>query len=584
MALARRVIVEKNPRFPHPAMADANSLSRREWIELVSPPTLVAAVGGGVLAGRASAAEPASTAKPSDLGARVYNIRDYGGLGDGTTLDTAALQAAIDACHGDGGGTVLVPAGTFVIGTAELKSNITLHLAAQATLFGSGDGKHYHAAAAIPLEDGPGEHTMGDGNVGLLFAANADHVTIEGQGMIDGNGAQFHSEVRGTPPPSGISGGKRPHHVLFYKCTNLTVRDVFLRACAFQSVRVCACRHVKLDGLRIHSRVNGNNDGFHFISSEFVHVSNCDVQCQDDACALFGSCKFVTITNSTFSTRWSVFRFGTGEAENITVSNCLIYGTWGCPIKLRCDSRSRFENISFSSLVLKDVTGPISIGVGEQRERPAGAPVPKPGVLRNISFNHIRAVVAKPVPLPETDIGGHFNPGEVFSAIILNGVDEGVLENISFDDVHVTFPGGGTAEHAAVRAVPKIANEYYSIGVPPAYGLFARNVRGLTLHNVRFETATPDLRPAVVFDHVTDAAVNGLGAQGNPDAESVLRVIESRDVLLTAPRVLTPAAVFLQVEGAANGNIAIDGGDLSKAAQPLAFKNGAEEKAVKLRA
>jgi polygalacturonase len=561
----------------------SETLSRRQWLGMATP-TLATAVGAGLLSTAARGAEPAASAGEANLrGARVYNIRDHGAKGDGATLDTSALQAAIDACNAEGGGIVLVPAGVFVIGTVELKSYVTLHLAAQGKLLGSGDGKQYRAAEAIPTRDGPGEHTMGDGNAGLIFAANATNIAIEGQGTIDGNGAQFHAAVRGETPPSGVGGNRRPHHVLLYKCTDVIVRDIFLSACAYHSVRVCACQYVKLDGLRIHSRVNGNNDGFHFISSEFVHISNCDVQCQDDACALFGSCKFITVTNCTFSTRWSVFRFGTGHAENITISNCLIYGTWGCPIKLRCDSRSRFENISFSNLVLKDVTGPISIGVGEQRPIPAGAERPKPGILRNISFNHIRAEVAKPRPLPETNIGGNFNPGEIFSCIILNGVDEGILENVSFNDVHVTFPGGGTAEHAAVRDVPKVANEYYSIGVPPAYGLFARNVRGLTLHDVRFEMASADLRPAVIFDHVTDASVDGLNVQGQGEAESVLRFIDSRDVLLTAPRVLTPAPVFLQVEGSGNANIAIDGGDLSKAATPLAFKAGATEQAVRVR-
>ena len=563
-------------------MIDSNNepLSRRNWLGRIS----AASIGTGLLAAGSTAMgaeQPgASATAGGPAGARVYNIRDFGARGDGATLDTAAVQAAIDACNRDRGGTVLVPAGVFVIGTVELKSNVTLHLAAQATLLGSGDGSQYHAAEAIPLS---GEHTMGDGNVGLIFAANAENITVEGAGTIDGQGGQFRSPGRGVPPPAGISGRNRPHHLLFYQCTNLTVRGIFLKDCAFHSVRICVCAHVKADGIRIHSRVNSNNDGFHFISCRHVHVSNCTVQCQDDAFALFGSNRFVTVTNCSFSTRWSVFRFGGGHSENITVSNCLIYETYGCPIKMRCDSRSRYENMSFSNIVMKDVTGPISIGLGPQRPRP-GAPPETPGVVRNISFSGIRATVARPGPLSESAIQSSYRPAEPFSCIILNGMDAGFLENISFSDVHVTFPGGGTAEHAAVRDVPKIASEYYEIGVPPACGLFARNVRGLTLHNVRFETATPDLRPALVFDHVEDAALNGFSAQGNKDAESVLRFIESKDVLLTAARVLTPAAVFLQVEGRASSGITIDGGDLSKAAAPLSFHADASKDSVKLRA
>jgi hypothetical protein len=494
------------------------------------------------------------------------------------------VQAAIDACAKDQGGTVLVPAGVFVIGTVEMKSNVTLHLAAGATLLGSADGQQYHAADAIPLS---GDTTLEDGNVGLIFAVGARNVVIEGPGTIDGQGAQFRSPAKGVAPPAGISGSHRPYHLLFHQCTQLAVRDIFLKDGAFHSVRVIQSQFVQLEGIRIHSRVNHNNDGFHFISSQYVHLRDCDVRCQDDACALFGSCKFVTVANCSFSTRWSVFRFGGGEAENITVSNCLIYETYGCPVKMRCGPGSRLENIRFSNLVMKDVTGPISIGLGEQPRRSepgaeaGAAPRRPPGIVRNVSFSGLHATVAKPVPLPDAGFTSAYNPGEVFSCITLNAMGEAFLENISFNDVQVTFPGGGTAEQGAVRDVPKIAGEYYAMGVPPSYALFARNVRGLTLHNVRFQLTAPDARPAVVFDHVTDAAVNGLSVQGQPEAESALRFIGARDVLLTAARLLGPAAVFLQVEGAESGGIKIDGGDVSKAAAMLAFKAGASEKAVK---
>ncbi len=157
------------------------------------------------------------------------------------------------------------------------------------------------------------------------------------------------------------------------------------------------------------------------------------------------------------------------------------------------------------------------------------------------------------------------------------------LEGITLQDIHVTYGGGGTAEEAAQRDVPQMAGEYFELGTLPAYGMYARNVRGLSMQNVRFEVQTPDLRPAMVFDHVEDAAVNGFSAQGNPAAESLLRFTDSRDVLLTASRVLTPAAVFLQVEGAASQAIAIDGGDLAKAARPLTFAAGATGQSVKLR-
>jgi len=209
--------------------------TRRQWLWLVPPSAIAAVVGAGFAGENGFASQSANNSHADDdSGVRVYNIRKYGAKGDGVALDTAALQAAIDACNQDGGGTVLVPAGTFQIGTVELKSNVTLHIAAAGKLLGSADGKQYHAVDAIPLS---GDSTLVDGNWALLFAVNATNVTIEGAGTIDGQGAQFHSAVRGTPPPSGLGGNKRPYHLLFHRCDRLTVRDIALVDGAYDSIR-----------------------------------------------------------------------------------------------------------------------------------------------------------------------------------------------------------------------------------------------------------------------------------------------------------------------------------------------------------
>ena len=585
--------------------------SRRNWLGVVS----TASVGAGLLAARAAADDqtPAGVTNEHLLGVKVYNIRDFGAVGDGKTLNTAAVQAAVDACFRDGGGTVLVPAGVFVIGMIELKSNVTLRIAAGGTLLGTGDGTQYHNVDAVPLE---GDATARDGNVGLIYAVRADNVTVEGPGTIDGQGALFrHRRDDPNPPPAGVSGSHRPYHLMFYRCKHLRVRNIFLKDCAFHSMRIFQCSFAWFDEIHVHSRVNSNNDGFHFISCQYVHISNCDIQCQDDACALFGSCQFVTVTNSSFSTRWSVFRFGGGEAKHIAVSNCIMDTVFGCPIKIAGGGRSRFENMLFSNLVMNNVTGPISISMGSWRRRPVaesigGASPPawgsepksesepsgneaarpangdeaSPPLVRDIVFSNIRATVVKPFPLPESEWASGYNPGEVFSCIGLNAIDGNFIENIVFDDVHVTFPGGGTAAQAAVRDVPKVVGEYYAVGVFPSYALYARNVRGLTLNNVHFDLAASDLRPAVVFDHVQDAAITSLNVQGVKGAESALRLIDSQDVLLSGARLIAPAPIFLQVEGAESGTIIVDGGDLSKADKPLAFRNGARKEAVKLRA
>jgi hypothetical protein len=439
-----------------------------------------------------------------------------------------------------------------------------------------------NAAEAIPLH---GDSTLEDGNVGLIFAVNAENVTVEGPGMIDGQGLQFRSPTRGAPPPSGRGGADRPYHLLFHRCRNLRVRDLTLVDCAFHSIRVIQSHYVWMDGLHIHNRVNSNNDGFHFISSEYVHVTHCDVETQDDACAMFGSCRFITIADCTFSTRWSVFRFGGGNPENVSVSNCLIYQTYGCPIKMHFGPESKVQNIQFSNLVMHDVTGPISINLNN-RSRPS-APVDQPaaqlGYVRNIRFSGIQAsVVSEGRQYEDMAFPQNYRTGETRQCIVLNAIGDTILEGISLSDIHVTYGGGGTSGEAR-REIPAVAGEYFEIGTPPAYGIYARNVRGLDLNNVEFRFEVPDQRPAVVFDHVAGAALSGLSVQGDEQAKSALRFIESREVQITSPRVLTVASAFLEIEGASSQNIVVDGGDISKALTPVVFGAGAQKSAVKVR-
>lgn len=92
----------------------------------------------------------------------------------------------------------------------------------------------------------------------------------------------------------------------------------------------------------------------------------------------------------------------------------------------------------------------------------------------------------------------NYRPGETRQCIVLNAIGDCCLEDIVLDDVRVTYGGGGTAAEAQAQ-IPQVAGEYFEVGTPPAYGLYARNVRGLALHNVRFQVVKPDLRPAVVL-------------------------------------------------------------------------------------
>jgi hypothetical protein len=134
-----------------------------------------------------------------------------------------------------------------------------------------------------------------------------------------------------------------------------------------------------------------------------------------------------------------------------------------------------------------------------------------------------------------------------------------------------------------ITQLPEGAGEYFMLGPIPAYGFYTRGVRGLTMQNVRLQTAASDLRPAVILDHVTDSSVSGLSAVADPNAESAYRIQSSKQILITAPRLLDSTKVCLSLECSGNERIIVDGGDISGAAQPLVIKDGARKESVKFR-
>ena len=176
-----------------------------------------------------------------------------------------------------------------------------------------------------------------------------------------------------------------------------------------------------------------------------------------------------------------------------------------------------------------------------------------------------------------------YRPGETRTCITINAVEGDLIENVTLSNIHLTFEGGGTMQEAELRDVPQIGGEYFEIGDRPAHGIYARNVRGLTLENIRIELATPDLRPAVILDNIEDAVISGIKTQGNTSGPSVFRCINTKDTLIASPRLMTPAAVFLAVEGNRSENITLDGGDIRKAVRQATFERGATQNAARIR-
>ncbi len=497
------------------------------------------------------------------MSSNIYSVLDFGAAGDGKTLDTAAIQAAIDACTAASGGTVLIPPGVYLSGTISLKNNVNLHLSQNARLLGSTSLDHY---PNLGRDRGLHDYC-------LVNAYNVHHISLTGQGVIDGQGKAFPYGSEGfnfedeEVAPSTQS-FIRPMLIHFTDCHDVTLSDLTLQHAASWCCNLEKIRQMHIHGVHLFNRANQNNDGFDLTYCEDVTISDCHIDCGDDAIALKEGGERIVVTNCLISTRWAAVRIGPearGIFRDIAVSNCVIFNTYGSAIKIQEVEGGVMENISFDHLVMNHVTGPVSLRLGGylgwKNERKESLPI---GVLRNIRFSDIQATVAdNAYPLPH-EVPAF--PGEKKSCINLCGVPGFYIENVTFSGIHVTFPGGGSLEDAQ-RAVPELRDhypEYHMFGVLPAYGMYIRHARGITLENVTFDTASPEMRPALVCEDVEDLELSGFRAEGNSEGE-LLRLCDTRLAYIHGCRPTSPVAEFLQVKGAGSREILLQANDLRRA-------------------
>lgn len=495
-----------------------------------------------------------------EAGLATYNVRDYGAKGDGQAMDTAAIQSAIDACAAAKGGRVLFPAGEYVTGTIRLKSNVTLHLAPTATILGSTDPVDYATDIA---RCGFVNETAIDKC--LIYAEGAENIGITGTGTIDGRGWAFP-----VKRPDG-SLGDRPMISRCFDCRHIVFEGITMKNAGAWCSHFRECEFVRCTGVKILSRESQNNDGFDFMSTSKVVVSDCIILCQDDAICFQNMhdekpVQDVVITNCIFSTRWAAIRSGGAHRagiRNVTVSNCVIYDTYGCGIKLQVSGNGSMENMTFSNIVMRNVSCPISLRFGNAHYNNETRDERHPwGSMRNMMFSNIWASVTDEASLKAAV--PDLYPGEERECISICGIPEHPIEGITISDLHVIHPGGGTKEDAANMDSDEVADvypEYFMWGVLPAYGLYARHVNKLTLDNVRFELLSQDYRPALVCDDVDDLDIDGLKAHAGRDVASLIRLRDTRNALIRGSRALTAVPVLVSVEGERSAAITVSGND-----------------------
>ena len=261
---------------------------------------------------------------------QVYNVCQYGAVGNGKADDAIAIQKAIDLCSVEGGGQVLLPANhTFLAGPIQLKSNVNLHIEANATLLANPDESIYHLSAFGANE---GEGMM------WLYANDAENISITGVGTISGNGVAFMgAELEDSYELKPVTTfDPRPHVLTLTGVRNLIVRDVTIRDGAYWTLHLVGCDGAVIDGINLLNNLKiRNGDGIDVDHSRNVRIANCHITSGDDCICLknrretekYGSCHDIVVTNCVMTSRSCAIKIGSENIDsiyNVLFDNCII--------------------------------------------------------------------------------------------------------------------------------------------------------------------------------------------------------------------------------------------------------------------
>lgn len=410
-----------------------------------------------------------------------YNVRSFGATGNATTLDTAAIQRAIDTCSRFGGGKVVFPAGTYLCGTLELKSNVTLDLLAGAEIFGSPNIKHYRTVD--PFIDGDGQAF----GYCLIGANHANNIGIEGSGAINGNGVGFR--------------GDRPFLIRLAHCNGITVRDVTLEQSAAWGLNLYRCRQILVDSVHIWNHANYNNDGIDIDSSSLVHITGCVINSEDD-CIVFKtttpkSCSHIRVDHCRLSSQCAAVKFGSetmGTMRDIHVKDCYEYDTRLGGIKILSVDGAHISNVRFDNIQMKNVDMPIFIRLGGRLSTFHPGQTPR-------SVGRINNIVIRNVTAEASNQGRLLFPTGIF----ITGIPNHDVGHVLLENIAIRLSGGAPAGADHIRVPENITGfpDFFLFGLYlPAYGMYARHVDDLILNNVRFELENSDARPAILCQNV----------------------------------------------------------------------------------
>lgn len=488
--------------------------------------------------------------------AQVFDVRKFGAVGDGKTMNTKAIQAAIDEC-GMKGGEVLLSGGVYLSGTLYLRSNITLRIAEGTTLKGSSsfadypDNKVNYINACTHREDGSLY-----ANKALLFAEGVTGLSVTGKGTIDGSGDSPAFQLGNDVTPESKA---RPFTLLIIDSKKISVSDLFLTNSAYWMQNYLGCDGLELKNLRVFNQSNYNQDGMD-IDSRNVLVENCTLDVDDDAICFKSHDRNripenIIVRNCVIASNCNAIKFGTtsiGGLKNVRVSDCIIQKAsashirnWqgnlqfiGQPvtvlsgIALESVDGAFIDDINISGIKMQDVQTPFFIVLGDRGRKPVRDTIRRIGHIRNIELQDITAVSQSKMSSFITAIPGHY------------------VEKVSLRNIHISTMGKGTWEEAQQPLMENIdgypENRMYG-QVFPASGVFVRHVKDLRFEHIVLQLREMDQRPVIVLDDVLGCTIDKLQADLPEPPASVIRVIQGEKIVIRKSALQFPSGKFLEL-------------------------------------
>lgn len=464
----------------------------------------------------------------------VFNIKDYGATGDGKTINTKAINDAIEAAVKAGGGTVFFPAGTYLSYSIRLKSHISLYLDQGCTLVAAAvTGNETYDKAEPNPHDQYQDFGHSHWHNSLIWGENLVDISILGSGVIYGKGlsrsflASEGWEKRGIDPGIHLQEGIANKAIALKLCRNVLLKDFTIVYGGHFGILVTGVDNLTIDNIKMDT----NRDGMDIDACNNVRISNCTVNSpNDDAICLKSSYALgyakptqnVTITNcqvsgydlgtfyyGTYERKQASqvpdqegpcgrIKFGTesnGGFKNITISNCVFEYSRG--LALETVDGALLEDVVITNITMRDVTNsPFFLRLGARMRGPKDIPI---GTLRRITISNINVYNAD----------SHF-------ASLITGIPSYAIEDVRFSNIRIYYRPIDSAESKIQTVVPeyeKLYPEPAKFGVLPAYGFFIRHVKSIAMDNVEVYHLGKEIRPAFILNDVNGADFFNVHAQ-----------------------------------------------------------------------